>query len=145
MTGTLRILVVDDSAAVRAVLQGLLTSLDCKVRTADGVRAALRRLRDFNPDVILTDFTMPGLNGDAFVRLLRRDSRFIDTPVFVVSSEEAPEKRRAMEEAGANAWFSKPIQPHDLVCAVLGVARAARLRRSAASPAAIDHALLAQL
>lgn len=115
MTDAVRILVVDDSPAIRQVLGGILRAAGCEVVTAEGARAALRCLRAFDPDVILTDFNMPRLNGEAFVRLLRRDPRWLDLPVFVVSSEDDPGIHQRMEAAGADAWFDKPVDVQGLV------------------------------
>jgi two-component system chemotaxis response regulator CheY len=115
MTDVVRILVVDDSAAIRQVLGGILRAAGCEVVTADGARAGLRCLRAFEPDVILTDFNMPRLNGEAFVRLVRRDPRLADLPVFVVSSEDDPGIHQRMEAAGADAWFDKPVDVQGLV------------------------------
>jgi len=115
MTDVVRILVVDDSAAIRQVLGGILRAAGCEVVTADGARAGLRCLRAFGPDVILTDFNMPRLNGEAFVRLVRRDPRLVDLPVFVVSSEDDPGIHQRMEAAGADAWFDKPVDVQGLV------------------------------
>jgi CheY-like chemotaxis protein len=115
MTDAVRILVVDDSPAIRQVLGGILRAAGCEVLTAEGARAALRCLRAFEPDVILTDFNMPRLNGEAFVRLVRRDPRWADLPVFVVSSEDDPGIQQRMEAAGADAWFDKPVDVQGLV------------------------------
>ena len=113
-----RILVIDDSAAVRRLLCFVLVAAGFEVVTVDGVRAALRRLRTFTPTVILTDFNMPGLTGETLVRLVRRDPRFMSTPIIVVSSETSAEIRQRMAAAGANAWMGKPVDACALVRAV---------------------------
>lgn len=114
------ILVVDDSAAIRALLTAVLAAAGHEVIAVGSVRAALRRLRGLSPALILTDYTMPYLDGHAFVRLLRRDARLAGTPVFVVSSETAPAKRRNIFQAGANGWLAKPIDPLELVMMIEG-------------------------
>jgi two-component system chemotaxis response regulator CheY len=126
MTEAMRVLIVDDSMAVRSILEQILMAIGCEVASADGAREALRILRRFRPDLILTDYAMPGLDGCAFVRLVRRDARFQAVPILVVSSEEDPDKRWAMTRAGADAWFSKPIDPARLVRAVHASTLAAR-------------------
>jgi CheY-like chemotaxis protein len=126
MTDVVRILVVDDSAAIRQVLGGILRAAGCEVVTADGVRAGLRCLRAYEPDVILTDFNMPRLNGEAFVRLVRRDPRLVDLPVFVVSSEDDPGIHQRMEAVGADAWFDKPVDVQGLVRTIRAVVSAPR-------------------
>ena len=113
-----RILLIDDSAAIRRLLCCILTAAEFEVIAVDGVRAAMRQLRTFTPSVILTDFNMPGLNGEALVRLLRRDPRFGATPIIVVSSETSAEIRQRMAQAGANAWIGKPVDACGLVRAV---------------------------
>ena len=113
-----RILLIDDSAAIRRLLCCILTAAEFEVIAVDGVRAAMRQLRTFTPSVILTDFNMPGLNGEALVRLLRRDPRFGATPIIVVSSETSAEIRQRMAQAGANAWIGKPVDACALVRAV---------------------------
>ena len=118
MRENFRILLIDDSAAIRRLLCCILTAAEFEVVAVDGVRAALRRLRTFTPAVILTDFNMPSLNGEALVRLLRRDSRFDATPILVVSSENSIEPRQRMAAAGANAWLGKPVEACALVRAV---------------------------
>lgn len=126
MTDAVRILVVDDSPAIRQVLGGILRAAGCEVVTAEGARAALRCLRAFEPDVILTDFNMPRLNGEAFLRLVRRDPRLLRLPVFVVSSEDDPALQQRMEAAGADGWFDKPVDVQGLVQAIRAVTSASR-------------------
>jgi len=126
MTEAVRILVVDDSTAIRRVLRGILSSAGCDVVTAEGPRPALRCLRTFAPDIILTDFNMPRLNGEAFVRLVRRDPRLSRVPVFVVSSEDDARLHARMEAAGADAWFDKPVDVQGLVRAIRAAISPAR-------------------
>ena len=118
------ILVVDDSAAIRTLLTAVLLAAGFEVVTADGARAALRQLRTLRPALILTDYAMPGLDGHAFVRLLRRNLRFAATPVFVVSSEAHRVKRDNMARAGARGWLAKPIDPGELLT-MIGAGQAA--------------------
>lgn len=122
MTAHLNVLVVDDSSGARTFLAGLLAAAGYHVVTAHGARDGLRRLRSFRPDVILTDYNMPFLSGYDFVRLLRRAPDFLTTPVFVVSGENAWEKRLLMDQAGANAWFPKPLDPVLLLISIAAVA-----------------------
>jgi two-component system chemotaxis response regulator CheY len=142
MTEAVRVLAVDDSPAIRWVLRGILTAAGCEVVTAEGTRPALRCLRTFQPDVILTDFNMPRLNGEAFVRLVRRDPRVRHLPVFVVSSEDDTGIRQRMEKAGADVWFDKPVDIQALVQTIRGAVapRPANtdFRRDGHPPAAAD-------
>lgn len=126
MTGAVRILAVDDSAAIQALLQAVLRAAGYEVVTADGPRQALRQLRSFDPHIILTDFNMPGIDGHGFVRLLRRTPRFDATPIFVLSSETSSAKLELMEKAGVSGWFGKPIEAGILLAALQAAGRVAR-------------------
>ena len=67
----LRVLVVDDEAATRAALQGLLESQGYSVDQAANGAAALERLVELPPDVIVTDLDMPVMNGMQLLQALR--------------------------------------------------------------------------
>lgn len=133
MTDAVRILVVDDSPAIRQVLGSILRAAGCEVETADGVRNALRRLRTFRAEVILTDFNMPQLNGEVLVRLVRRDERLADLPIFVVSSEDDTGIHERVLAAGADAWFDKPVDVQGLIRTIRAVVEAPRSTPSVAS------------
>ena len=140
MNPVLRVLAVDDSAAIRHILRSILQAAGHEVATAGGVASGLRILKSLQPDVILTDFNMPGLTGHDFVSRIRADRRFAAVPVFVVSSEQAVETRMLMDAAGANGWIAKPISPADLLAVVEAVRRsspvcAGRTARPVARPA----------
>lgn len=109
MEQALTVLVVDDSEAMRMILAAILKSRGHDVVLADGVDRALDLLEVQRPDIILTDYNMPDQKGSDLVRRVRGRRAFDDTPVFVVSSEEAPEIRSQMAAAGANGWIAKPV------------------------------------
>ncbi len=131
MIERIRILAVDDSRVIRTVMETLFEAVGCDVVTAEDGRAGWRALRDFQPDVILTDYNMPDVDGLAFVEQVRRDPFTHATPIFVVSSEDCPVKRTAMDRAGANAWFPKPVQPPVLISAVMAAAAAGQADHAA--------------
>lgn len=115
MKPVLSVLAVDDSAAIRHILRSILQAAGHEVAAAGDVASGLRILKSLQPDVILTDFNMPGLTGHDFVSGIRSDPRFAAVPVFVVSSEQALETRRL--------WIAKPISPADLLAVVEAVRR----------------------
>ncbi|CAN5474002.1 response regulator [soil metagenome] len=135
MTGAVRILAVDDSPAIQALLQTMLRAAGYEIVTANGPRQALRQLRTFDPHIILTDFNMPGIDGHGFVRLLRRNPRFDTTPIFVLSSETEAAKRERMEAVGVSGWFAKPIEAGTLLIAIQGAGRVARQSEGQRHPA----------
>lgn len=134
MSGPLTILAVDECRSTRRFLSMLLDEAGHRVLTADGVRSALRVLRGLTPDVVLTECAMRGeLDGSALIRLLRRDRRFRDTPVLVVSDRDDPADLAAMDAAGASGWIAKPLHTRTLLGALTAV-DAARSRRCVSSP-----------
>jgi len=135
MNPTLTILVVDDSAPMRTLIATILTAADHIVLLAEDVPRALEMLDVQRPDLILTDYRMPGLTGADLVHEIRSRASFAGTPVFVVSSERAPETRSRMASAGANGWVSKPVCARTLLAAVDTIARSV----SVASIPAPDH------
>lgn len=109
MTKRLRVLAVDDCVSVRRIMKVILEIGGHHPILAENVPAAREVLALQRPDVILTDYAMPGLTGYDLVRGVRADAAFDAVPIFVVSSENAPEILNRMESAGANGWFPKPI------------------------------------
>jgi len=102
-----RILVVDDSATVRATARQILESAGCAVDVAvdgaDGWNAV--RLGKF--DLVVSDVDMPRLNGLEFVARLRADARLKQLPVIIVSYKERDEDRALGLAAGADAYLIK--------------------------------------
>ena len=109
MTKPLRVLAVDDCDAVRRIMKVILKIGGHAPIITDSVPAAREVLATQQPDVILTDYTMPELTGYDLVRGVRAEARFDHVPIFVVSSEDDPEILSRMEAAGANGWFRKPV------------------------------------
>lgn len=109
MMKPLRVLAVDDCVAVRRIMKVILEIGGHHPILAEDVPMAREILAVQRPDVILTDYTMPGLTGYDLVRGVRAEADFDPVPIFVVSSEDAPEILSRMEAAGANGWFRKPV------------------------------------
>jgi two-component system, chemotaxis family, chemotaxis protein CheY len=127
MTRALTVLIVDDSASMRAILHAIIGADGHHAILADSVSAALEVLDVQHPDVILTDFNMPGETGLDLVRRVRTRTALDNTPVFVVSSEQAPDRRSRMAHAGANGWIGKPVCPATLLMALDAVALGSRI------------------
>jgi len=101
-----RVLVVDDSAASRAVIAEALEAGGCEVvgRAMDG-GMALRMVADLKPDVITCDLEMPRLDGFTFLRMVAKN---FPTPVVVVTSDTRPEAALQALELGARDFVVKP-------------------------------------
>lgn len=108
----LRVLLVDDNATVLTVLEELLRRNvpSIIVMTASSGQHALSVLHTATVDIVLSDVSMP--DGDGFFLLAEVQRRWPSLPVVLMSGE--PVEARAVE-AGAKAFFSKPLDPHRLI------------------------------
>lgn len=122
MTQSLRILTVDDSASMRALLKHALSSNGFDVAQADDGMAALEWLAYNEVDVVITDINMPRLDGFGLIERVRQGSRHRDRPILVLTTESSDEKKARARSAGATGWIVKPFDTDKLVAAVRRVA-----------------------
>ena len=113
-----RILTVDDSASMRALLKNALGGHGFTVFQADDGLAALEWLGSSEVDLVITDINMPRLDGFGLIERLRSDRRHADRPILVLTTESSAEKRARARAAGATGWIVKPFEPEALVAAV---------------------------
>jgi two-component system chemotaxis sensor kinase CheA len=100
-----RVLVVDDAAVMRSLLGDMLGELGVDVEAAASGQAALTLVAAAEPDVMVTDVDMPGMNGWELVRTLRKQSRRF--PIVMLSARSSPEDRARAFAAGADAYLVK--------------------------------------
>lgn len=105
------IFVIDDRATNRRVLRKLAETLGdgISVRDFGGGEDALTASVDVAPDLIVTDFNMPGANGADFIRAFRQRESGVETPIIVVSAYEDRRFRHEAFEAGATDFLRTPI------------------------------------
>jgi len=118
MSKLTRILTVDDSASMRALLNHALSSNGFAVEQADDGVAALEWLAVNEVDAVITDINMPRLDGFGLIEQLRTGSRHRDRPILVLTTESSDEKKARARAAGATGWIVKPFDPEKLVAAV---------------------------
>ncbi len=113
-----RIMVIDDSAALRqTVLEALVEAGYEVIGAADG-QEALGMLDGSKVDLMICDVHMPRMDGLTFVREVKRlaDYRFV--PVIMLTTESSEKSRLAGLTAGAKAWVVKPFRPDQILHAV---------------------------
>jgi two-component system chemotaxis response regulator CheY len=112
-----KILIVDDSPAMQAIIVRILAMAGFEVqgcaRAANGLEA-LRNLRGAPFDLILADLNMPVMDGEEMVRAIRSDPRLASIPVVVVSTDSTDAEIRHMLDIGAQDYIAKPFTPEDL-------------------------------
>jgi DNA-binding response OmpR family regulator len=120
------ILVVDDTASVRTLLQDYLSQQGYRVITATNGQDAIYEARRSNPDAILLDIMMPKMDGFEFLRQYRREKQ---TPVIVITAKEEETDAVLGLELGADDYVIKPFRMRELTSRVRAVLR----RQEAAS------------
>jgi len=121
----MRILIVEDHALFRAGLRALMTQ-DAEfevVGECDNGRDAVRSVGELNPDVVMMDLTMPGMNGMEAIANVKK--RHADTRVLVVTLHKTEEFILASLRAGADGYLLKDAT-HDELCAALRSVAAGR-------------------
>jgi two-component system chemotaxis response regulator CheY len=118
MSDTTRILTVDDSASMRALLNHALSTNGFDVVQAEDGVEALEWLATHEADVVITDINMPRLDGFGLIERLRGGSRHRDRPILVLTTESSDEKKARARAAGATGWIVKPFDTEKLIAAV---------------------------
>ncbi len=126
----LAILVVEDSLDTSEATRLLLEDLGARVTVAKNGLDALEALAGHEPDVILCDLRMPGLDGFEFIRRLRADPRQGQVPVVAVSGFASSADVKRTREAGFDAHVSKPFDYAALLGALRRATGRPRYRRA---------------
>lgn len=122
----LRALVVDDSAVIRELITVNLELEGFTVVAAEDGLAAVALAADLGPDVITLDVMMPRLSGLETLVRLRGDPRTAQIPVVMVTGRAQGVDLARGEQAGADAYLTKPFEPAELVAVVTRLAREGR-------------------
>ena len=111
------IVIVDDQATNQLVFSKLAASIerDVIVRVFDAPEMALDWMRENTPDLVITDYKMPGMTGAEFVRSMRKLTRIADIPVIIITVYEERSYRRRALEAGATDFLQAPIDRYEFV------------------------------
>ena len=110
MEDTMRALVIDDSQAMRMLLNRELVALGFEVFEAGDGQEALSRLAELGAvDVVLVDWTMPGMDGMTFVHQVRAEAAYEEMRVVMITSESDPAQIFHALMAGVDEYATKPI------------------------------------
>jgi two-component system, chemotaxis family, chemotaxis protein CheY len=109
------ILTADDSTSMRQMVSFTLKGAGYEVVEAvDGVEALeIAKTRAF--DLVVTDVNMPNMDGISLIKELRKLPDFKFTPILMLTTESASEKKQEGKEAGATGWIVKPFDPEQLL------------------------------
>ena len=115
------VLVVDDEFGISTLLRDVFEDEGHRVLTATNGRQALERVVEERPDLVLTDFMMPVLDGAALIKALAADPALNGIPVLLMSS--MPEATVAERCSGYAAFVRKPFKIYDVLDIVAGLLR----------------------
>lgn len=110
-----RVVIVDDRSTARSLLEGLAKSLQpgIVVESFAEPHQALVHMQSNVPDLIITDYRMPGMDGIEFTRRIRAQKSLSDVPVIIVTVVEDRQIRYQALENGATDFLTRPIDPQE--------------------------------
>jgi two-component system cell cycle response regulator len=120
---TARVLVVDDILANVKLLEARLTAEYFEVVTAYSGAEALGKMEACDPDIILLDVMMPGMDGFEVCRRIKANPRTAHIPVVMVTALDQPSDRVTGLEAGADDFLTKPVDDAALFARVRSLVR----------------------
>jgi two-component system KDP operon response regulator KdpE len=117
-----RILIVDDEPQITRVLRTSLTGHGYDVRSAADGESALETCGDWGPDLVVTDLSMPNLDG---IELCRRLRKFSSVPILVLSVKGEEQTKVEALDAGADDYVTKPFGMDELLARIRAALRRA--------------------
>src|SRR5437868_9359186 len=118
----LKILIVDDEPQITRVLKTTLSSRGYAIRTASDGDDALQVLKEWSPDLMITDLRMPNLDGLGLCRRVRTKSQI---PIIVLSVRGEERSKVEALDAGADDYVTKPFSTNELLARVRAALRRA--------------------
>ncbi len=112
------ILAVDDSASLRQMVAFTLKSAGHNVTEAADGQQGLNAARTTQFDLVITDVNMPVMDGISLIRELRGLPNYKGTPLLMLTTESAADKKQLGKNAGATGWIVKPFNPDKLLSVI---------------------------
>lgn len=119
-TGKVRVLVVDDDAAIVEMLEDLLARDGrFEVRSASNGFDAGAMTKEFKPDILLLDYMLPDINGNVVCQRIRGDAELAHTKIIIVSGAVSATEIEQLRAAGADEFVKKPFDIDKLISRML--------------------------
>lgn len=112
------ILAVDDMRSMRDLVKSVLEKRGHSVTVHEDGQQALDWAQSNKADLVISDINMPNMTGIELVTELRKLPSYIKTPILMLTTEDAQEKKQKAKASGANGWIQKPFNPERLTNAV---------------------------
>lgn len=124
----MRVLLIDDSRAIRRIIGDMMQSLGFEVTEAGNGIEALQRLEEFGaPDICFVDWNMSEMNGLEFIKAVRAKKEYYDLPLMMITTETEMERMAQAFVAGVNEYVMKPFDREMIIekLNILGIGVAA--------------------
>src|SRR5438093_6478765 len=133
-----RIVVIEDDTAIRRGLADTLRSESYDVLTASDGEDGYRMVRERQPDLVILDLMLPGMNGYDICRQIRRHG--LATPILMLTAQDHETNRVYGFEAGADDYVTKPFSIRELLGRVRAILRRSEGRSDLANQKELDQA-----
>jgi twitching motility two-component system response regulator PilG len=120
-----KVMVIDDSNTIRRSAEIFLLQAGCTVILAEDGFDALAKIADHQPDLVFVDIMMPRLDGYQTCALIKKNAKFRDMPVIMLSSKDGLFDRARGRMVGSDQYLTKPFTKESLLKAVAAHVRAA--------------------
>lgn len=114
----MRILTVDDSKTILAMLHHTLSGAGFEVLQAEDGQQGLDVLKSESVDVVITDINMPVMDGIDFIKNVRLSGEHASLPILILTTETGQDKRDLGRAAGGTGWIVKPFDPEKLISVI---------------------------
>lgn len=114
----MRVLTVDDSRTILAMLHHTLSSAGFEVLQAEDGQKGLDVLENEAVDIVITDINMPVMDGIEFIKNVRSTGSHQSLPILILTTETSQDKRDLGRDAGGTGWIVKPFDPEKLISVI---------------------------
>ena len=114
----MRVLTVDDSRTILAMLHHTLSNAGFEVLQAEDGQQGLDVLKNESVDVVITDINMPLMDGIEFIKNVRASGVHNSLPILILTTETSQDKRDQGRAAGGTGWIVKPFDPEKLISVI---------------------------
>lgn len=131
-----KILIIDDDEKMNGLLRNYLSGFGYDVKTCNHPADGLQKIRSFIPDLIILDIMLPGMDGFAVIREIRKEH---EIPVVMLTARGDITDRIVGLELGADDYLPKPFEPRELVARIQTIMRRVSKQFDPAGSIKFDH------
>src|SRR5215510_15662042 len=111
----MRVLLIDDEQFYFKLIRKQLKEAEYELEYAQSGNEGISKISAFNPDLVIVELKLPGMDGFQVLERLRRDVKFQHLPVIVITAQDELSEKLKAFEMGADDYLVKPFQPEELV------------------------------